>query len=393
MYYSVLPENFQPEKDKIVSKKHVEYARAWLHVLIERIGKLQKDEEQWIPLKVKRMELAVGQRLERPVRLALIEAGVIECDNKYYKGKKCTWYRLAPAYRRMPLVAQIFVNQKLGKQANQSCRVQVENPVHEHLWKWLNEVRFDAYSAFATLAKGQRNVGRQWYALHMLSTGRLFFCTDHKTGRVFTNITNLLTKFRQYLSFNGSDLVNIDVRNSQPLIFSVQLLDFYKKEHNIKPHPIHMGVQFNPLKHIPHDVRLFIRLCQKGLLYDYMIKKWDVRQKKQQFKRSFFANIFFSEAERSTRHNELFAATFPNVWEFIQNAKEHNNRDFPLSMQKQEADIIISGVCGILATEPYRHIPILTIHDSIMTTPEFAPVVRSIMLDQFRAKGITPTLS
>ena len=47
-------------------------------------------------------------------------------------------------------------------------------------------------------------------------------------GRVHTNLTNLNGNLRKYLMYKGESLVNLDIRNSQPLVFASILKDCYE---------------------------------------------------------------------------------------------------------------------------------------------------------------------
>jgi hypothetical protein len=114
------------------------------------------------------------------------------------------------------------------------------------------------------------------------------------------------------------------------------------------------------------------------------------RRRRNRFKTSFFANVFYSTPESKRRYSAEFANLFPNVYQAILHYKRHDYRDLPLLMQKAEADLMIGTVCAKLVRD-CRHIPSMTIHDSILTTPERVQTINFIMRDAFACLGLNPT--
>jgi hypothetical protein len=88
---------------------------------------------------------------------------------------------------------------------------------------------------------------------------------------------------------------------------------------------------------------------------------------------------------------KIFKDQFPNVDKFVRDAKRANYCDLAKNMQRSESNFLIKGVCDhIRRDEP--SIPILTIHDSIMTLPAYVDFVRDVILDDFKKMGICPKL-
>ena len=53
--------------------------------------------------------------------------------------------------------------------------------------------------------------------------------------------------------------------------------------------------------------------------------------------------------------------------------------------------MLIEGVCGRLAVE-YHECPVITIHDSILTTLQWVATVQRLIHEEFAKLGIHPTL-
>ena len=63
----------------------------------------------------------------------------------------------------------------------------------------------------------------------------------------------------------------------------------------------------------------------------------------------------------------------------------------PLALQRAESQFVIGTVCRRLVEE-FPDTPILTVHDSVMTTPPHVDVVVRVIRDEFDRLGVQPTL-
>lgn len=68
------------------------------------------------------------------------------------------------------------------------------------------------------------------YAIDRIQRKDFHFLLDDKGGRFHSNLTNLKSELRNYLSWKGHKLVSLDIKNSQPLL-SLMFLDpkWYQK--------------------------------------------------------------------------------------------------------------------------------------------------------------------
>ena len=60
-----------------------------------------------------------------------------------------------------------------------------------------------------------------------------FFTVVDRFGRFHTNLTNLKATLRPFLRYRDSYLVNLDIANSQPMIFCVLLINFLSNEEQL----------------------------------------------------------------------------------------------------------------------------------------------------------------
>ncbi len=104
----------------------------------------------------------------------------------------------------------------------------------------------------------------------------------------------------------GSPLVHLDIRNSQPLNFSIPLGDFCRRR----------GA-------MPEDVVRYVELVQEGRLYDHLMAHGGIPEdRRAAFKRRFFGQVFFCPNFPETAGARLFGQLFPNVYAAIREMKD-----------------------------------------------------------------------
>ena len=140
------------------------------------------------------------------------------------------------------------------------------------------------------------------------------------------------------------------------------------------------------------DVKEFVELCEQGILYDDLMRRLNIpARRRDSFKRLFFSQVFFGKIKTTGRVRELFARDFPNVYKAINDLKRKDYRQLAYLLQAHESKIMIDVICrSILDELPGTFIA--TIHDSIMTTPDKAEVVKMIMVREFQRFGLNPMI-
>lgn len=393
------PDNFDPAAClPPFLRRFSDCARMLVHIVLVRQCEQDLDERDYVPLSASILRKQIHGRFAEAVRDALRASGVLDCDDVYVPGVKCLGYRLGRDYRRRKAVRVRLQDKALVRR---NAREEVRGPVllnevHEMMWHWLNRVEIDHEGASRLLEQSGlalRNLAQKWITLEKLKAKELFFSSDPR-GRVYHNVACLWKEFRPYLRLEGESLANLDIRNSQPLLFALCLRSYFRQvqEKNFSPLPsIYYSVAPNWRDGLYDDVKRYIELVERGQLYECLMDRFGVdRRKRDRFKRTFFANIFYSELNAKGRYTSEFADLFPHVDEAITHYKRNHHRDLPLQMHKAEADLIVGTVCGRIVRD-YRHVPFLTIHDSILTAPDHVPAIEVIMRDAFADLGLSPT--
>jgi hypothetical protein len=393
------PDNFNPAASlPPLLRRFSDCARLLVHIVLVRQCEQDLDEQGYVPLSAAILRKQVHPKFDKAIRVALRADGVLDCDDAYVPGVKCLGYRLGRGYRRRKAVrVRLHDKALLRRTAKEEGRGPVLlNEVHEMMWRWLNRVEIDYDGASRLLEKSGlalRNLAQKWITLEKLKAKELFFSSDPR-GRVYHNIACLWKEFRPYLRLQGKRLANLDIANSQPLLFALSLRNYFQlvQEKNSSPLPsIYYSVAPNWRNGLYDDVRRYVELAEQGRLYEYLMDQFGLdRRKRDRFKRTLFANVFYSQLNAKRRFTAEFADLFPHVDEAIKHYKRHHHRDLPLRMHKAEADLILGTVCGRIVRD-LPHAPFLTIHDSILTPPDHLPAIQLIMRDAFADVGLTPT--
>ena len=404
----------------------------------------------------------------------LFEHGIIEIDDKYIPKKRSKGYKIAKQYNGLVSVTAIQ-NFSLVKCLKKGQNEKREYPSrYEHLFKSLKglEMDYDAALIFAQELFSYRKAHpnkRQWDSLKnryknhymqynsayinidFMKRKRYNFFADKTVHRLHTNITNMQSDLRNFLTWKGSKLVSIDVSNSQPYLscklFSPQ---FYFKSPNpkdnkecgyVNPNGLtlfsfreiakefqeeslkdkswiksfflcfsNLSNSFNDvstdvMEHFDSpeslpDVKKYMQLVEDGTLYDYLAVEYKKRLlmnitdrksiKAVIFQVLFTDNRFIGQKEAAPKR--IFKELFPNVYKLFFFYKKGNAALLPRLLQQLESRLILDVICRRIIKEK-PGIPLITVHDSIATTISNLDYVKGIMtMELTKYIGIKPNL-
>lgn len=250
---------------------------------------------------------------------------------------------------------------------------------------------------------------------------------DTTVHRLHSVITNMQSDFRNFLSYDEKELVNIDIHNSQPylacLLFNPLFWD------GKSPLPISIGCLPSNIQDLlnHHEVmseikeffkshntiefQPYIKTVASGMFYEEFVNvaksKLGVIISRKEAKTLMFHILFSSNKGQHdnptiNKLKKLFSSVvYPQVAELfkiikrshksIKAEKQHNR--LACLLQSIESEIILHRVCKRIWMEHNQQVPIFTIHDSIATTIPNKGIVYSIMRDELtKAIGIPPCL-
>ncbi len=394
----------------------------------------------YVQLKRDYLRKVTPKHVERSIRLSLIDAGVLECDNHYRIGEKAKGYRVSERFTTATHWIQCRdarVAERIRAIRNAGLSSSVEIPVHRYLRDWLRRVKIDRDEAIRTIFSVPDlavNADMHATSVGMIDDGRWEF-THCRMGRVHTNITRLAHELRPTLSIDGERLTNVDVSNSQPLILGKLTCDFLHENgrntttggqepapratNPTTTQPRHPSITWDisekngsqvfisddvasKVKYGSGDCEKYIELCERGEVYEYMQAALDragVDAPRAEVKIEFFRLYFAPNRPAwvlpglAEAFSNTFAREFPSVARFIRRFKKDagDYTELACAMQRAESRIVIHGACRRMMIES-PHVPLLTIHDSLMVPPQHVEAAKSAMFDAFAESDIRPTL-
>lgn len=372
----------------------------------------------------------------------LIGIGAVEKKNYSTTLKKCNAYRIK--YELFEIGSddiheiEIALKPKFYSVGAKNC---------EHLTKWLEDGRLEIdyynyfYSTFSIVEP--QNSCKEYetavlkalnYRMSLLDLDKGYFraCRNVLSdNRLHTNLTNFPSKLRQFITYDGWDLVSYDVKNSQPYFLIVFLERFeeerirrifrriYSSNIGIMSDKIMQSLycevfqeEYNRLKSLILNGKLYefleeILTFKQDFRGRYKVKAYDKETDDNYFKhfdskrdacKQAFMQILYSPNSRKSKQYKRFEEEFPLFCELLHLMKLSTNRKdsykkFPKLLQHIESDCILDFVTKNIAKE-YPNMPMFTIHDSIATIEAYSDVLYRKMKRYFAeySGGVLPQL-
>jgi hypothetical protein len=111
--------------------------------------------------------------------------------------------------------------------------------------------------------------------------------------------------------------------------------------------------------------------------------------------KDLFFTLFFTKPRNNKKGIPKFKKQYPGVHKIISAIKESSSEEnyFPVLLQSLESYYILEVVCKSIQKR-HRNIPLFTKHDSIYTTEEYLPILKSTLEEEaLNLFGIAPTLN
>ena len=158
------------------------------------------------------------------------------------------------------------------------------------------------------------------------------FQISDTNGRRMSLFSACKKEFRSLLTIDGESITPLDFSNSQPA-FLANLIKRTYEEFNIE---------------FTEDIKLFIKLCSNGTIYDYigkMLFECDRNKAKDLWMCAGYGHmsvrVIGDEVVQSNKNGLLFATLFPNVIKFLDNKKDEDSYNkVSISLQKAESDFV-----------------------------------------------------
>lgn len=399
-----------------------EYARLFVHHLISRrIFNRRLKGQDFIPMDSRIIRNYIPNRHVAKILNHLEETGQVERTG--YSEGCARRYRLSDALQRSrcliyppksSYVARSLVKLKFERENDTNTN---KRPVHHHLNFWLKRVRIDEMAALQFVSDNQCKIKECLSSLsevplyaEQLTADRLhtessiqaivnkdWYSTVCNYGRYHSNITSFRKILRPFLSFDRKSLTEIDVSACQPLCLAVHLHDI---KHNILT-TVSLSDEQKQILHklslfpvccaseIENDANLYQKDCETGKFYKKMQEICEVEDRSK-LKEKLFTDVFFGR-QKSGRLLRGFKRLYPTMGRLIEYVKRNDYKHLSWTLQRIESEIVIEDACEVMRVD-HPNVPILTIHDAILTVPESAELVEDVLKSAFRRRGVSPLI-
>ena len=361
---------------------------------------------------------------------------------KDYQEGKCFAYKLSPFYGGEPVEAYRVRDKKLlkfftgaGAETNNAFKKK-----YLFLAKYFDPERLRIELEPALWENRLRYDGDLNYAKHLLNAiqavnianGRFHLkLTDKSDGRIHTEITRLPKTMRKYLRFDGQPLGEVDISASVPtfLFFILKngiggrgrdlLGEIANSERNYFCHYmfIKTSVPVDNAEISSFGQRLFsgqfydsfIEEMLKIHLVDESLEEGEYFNKhvKEMFNREFdgdladlravmkknILSMFNARPGYYSNEEYVFGKKYPTILNWIREFKKEDHRYFSHLTLQTESYFMLNIVARKLNRRYRGKIPLLTLHDCIITTEEHLDLLEDFMKEKLtEALGFTPMM-
>jgi len=460
-----IPENI--DLDKLIRDSHMhnikEFHPEKLVCILSEIAEKPANSEGFAEIHSKRFRSFVhnyNEYLE-----CLSSSGIIDCDRRYSYEiySKVRGYKLTDEYSSTLTGYEITYLPIVKRAARERASTIKSCRNYKHLLKWFNPgltVDYDSAidylgtyytekkKEFEILTQKREDIIRTWYEEYSIKCLELQWCevkdpygsyrsafiaidrikeqdyhfsTGRKVNRFHSILTLMPSDFRNFLSYDGQELVCYDIRNSQAY-FSLGLLNPEKiseiieiateliKKDNKSPIIKRQSpsnclsssiILSESLQRIDiQEFELYKNLVLSGTIYEYFEQalrdELDITYpsreavKNELFRILFSSNSFFWQPSAAPKR--LFQKLFPGLFEYFVQLKRLHRDIIPIVLQRWESYAVLQVITKRIARD-YPDVPLFTIHDSIVTTRANGELVSAIMQEELNSlTGYSPAI-
>ena len=402
------PEGFDPSRYPGAISHSPDPTRWYLnYVYFKRITR-HYGPEDFVNVSYDALETVMGKRtIIKPIKDELLKHKLIETDSRYIPGTKSTGYRLGPALRDVPFKKYFSASKRFLKRVADfkkhiNTPIGFSLPVHEHLDRWLADITIAPIweSVLHSMDPDKALIAQQ--QVELIQSGYLHRSVC-KQGRFHSNFSSLCRELRPCLQYQGQPLLEIDIRNSQPYFLSMLLLSVKLSNSNSsnlknlmfdsmhssiinleetgRERERRRGRPYEcPFWALEKDHVKFTNAVINGKFYEEFLQEVDNEREREDMKPKVFQCIFGDEKTMiHSTMGRMFKDRYPSVFNMIMELKSKKGyRWVGQELQRMESERVVAGVCGRLMTE-HPTIPLISVHDAIMTTKEYMPLVQGLL--------------
>lgn len=353
------------------------------------LGKLMNkkySKEDFIPLNVDTLRTIVSKRKTVEILRDLEKWELIECDHTKKIGSKSFGYRFntnhssySATFYRIKLTDNKIKQKMNNFKLKHKAEAEAAGADYLHLYNFIWQIGIKYKAAMEYLNANYVPYSDDYEARRVmieLIDGRdIFFKVDKKGNRAHTNLTNLASDLRPFITYEGKQLAQVDLKNSQPFLFNLLIKDKidYTNQAQVD--------EYNKFK----------KLTEEGKFYEFLMEEFGIeKEKRKEFKILFFGRVFF-DVNRTVlkKEEEMFQDLFPTIFKFIREYKQEDYTNLAIQLQRAESKIIINDCIRRIRMERPEMF-VSTIHDSIVVQPQNLVYVQGIIEDAFVKHNMKP---
>ena len=210
-----------------------------------------------------------------------------------------------------------------------------------------------------------------------------------KYGRFHSNFTNMKKELRRQIVWNGQQMIGVDIKNSQPALLPYVLGRHIAKTGAAKLSSVkeEIDVVVRSLGVLPgkfyHRIAISLGVLE-SVRIDLMKKL--TSEQKTGIKKLTYESLYGSlNTTKKSVLFQLLQQVSPLFAAAILDLKKDDHAAFAQILQKTESEIVIDRCCRRLM-ENFPDMPLITVHDELMTTRQYVKLVRHELQTAFLQK-------
>ncbi len=266
---------------------------------------------------------------------------------------------------------------------------------------------------------------RAFMAIDRIKEHDYHLSTDSTVNRFHSILTFMPCDFRNFLKYDGKELVCLDISNSQAY-FSLNLLkkenlaviintayELNKRDSILNPNQYSILSTYPPnfssssyilsetLDNIDNqEVEAYKNLVLSGKIYDYyeqiIFEELGITYaSRKALKEEFFRTIYSSNryfGQPGAAPKRVFQKHFPGIYEYFYQLKKLHPDIISNVLMRWESHAVLQCITKRISKNNPK-VPLFTIHDGIATTKDNTELVSSIMCEELKAQtGYSPAL-
>lgn len=347
------------------------------------------DDADFVPINMELFRTLVSEQESKSIMDNLIKLNILESDGIFIIGEKSRGYRINDKFTlkwKLEDMKDIKLAKKLtNKYEEMGASVNEHGEGYRIVNYWFKLLEMDIKKAKKYISNHFRGDNDKYNSafcsINLFNHEMKFISVDSTSNRLHCNLTNIDSKLRQFLTIDGERLVQVDISNSQPLFLGMVMRD-------------------NGMVN-PNELDKYLELVCSGQFYEYLAKKTSGKPlnlkdyaTRKKFKKSIFSGVLFDENRvELSKWDLLFQKEFPTIFAAVREIKAENYNTMAIMLQKMESTFIFNAVAVADQEIGRGKAPLLTIHDSIVSTPEYIGMTQQIMKHLFEKEfGLLPKL-